>query len=79
MIVAGRQVGDPVQRHTKPGPGRDREGKQEAERRMAHNLVVLASVAAEDIALHCSRKARPLEVLLNESLGPRYTIVPRQR
>ena len=79
VIVAGRQVGDPVQRHREPGPGRDREGGEEAERRMADDLVALTGVAAADVQLHCSREARPLEILLHEGLRPRHAIVPRQK
>ena len=59
--------------------GIDRKRGKKAERRMSGNLVALTGVTAADVLLHCSRKTRPLEVLLNESLGPRYTIVPRQR
>ena len=44
---------------------------------MANNFVALAGVAAADVPLHYYREARPLEVLLNEGLRPRYTIVPR--
>ena len=46
---------------------------------MTNDLVALTGVATADVMLHFSREARPLEVLLNESLGPRHTIVPRQR
>ena len=46
---------------------------------MAHDLIPLGGVAAQDIALYCSREARPMEVLLDEGLGPRHAIVPRQR
>ena len=79
VVLATWQICYLVEGHTRPRPGRDREGGQEAEWRMAHSLVALAGVAAHDIALHCSREARPLEVLLDEGLGPRHAVVPRQR
>ena len=41
---------------------------------MTDDLVALAGVAAAGVTLHCSREARPLEVLLNESLGPRHML-----
>ena len=78
MVLAAWQIRDPVQRYAAPGPGRDRERVQGAERRMPHHLVALAGITAPDVGVDSSRKACPLEVLGDQRLRPRHAVVPRQ-
>ena len=52
MIVARRQVCDPVQGHAAPRPGRDREGREKPIGRVSDDFIPSAGVAASDVCLH---------------------------
>ena len=77
VVVAWRQVRDPVRGHVAPKFIRDREGVQETVGRVAHHLVSLARITTAHVALDSCSEPRPLEVLLHECLRPRHSVVPR--
>ena len=78
MIVARRQVYDPVQGHAAPRLGRDREGREKPIGRVSNDFIPNAGVAASDVCLHILGQPRPDEVLRHQRLRPGHTIVPSQ-
>ena len=69
VVLAGRQVRNPVQGHTAPGLSGDRKGVQEA----------VGRVTTAHVALDSCCQTWPFEVLRHECLRPRHAVVPRQR
>ena len=78
MVIAGRQVRDPVERNAALGFRGNRQRVQEPEGRVAHHLVPPARVTAAHVALDSCSKPCPLEVLPHEGLCPRHAVVSRQ-